>query len=257
MIAMHTRQGGISLVEIMVALLLSLFLMGGVIQVYLSSKQTYRAQEGYSRLQENGRFALELLSRQIRMAGYKSSAWDQTETAFPPASPFGSAAQIVVGTEGGTTPSPSLSDSVTIRLQGSADGTLQDCLGSTITTSTTIAFTLSSNRLMCATTAQPTPQPIVDGVENMQILYGVDTDGDLYANKYRNANQVGASEWTSVVSIRIGLLLNTVQNVSTEADTVTFNLLGTSVPAPATTDATRFMRRHSFITTISLRNRTP
>ena len=83
MIGINARQRGISLVEIMVALLLSLFLMGGVIQIYLSSKQTYRTQEGNSRLQENGRFAMEILSRQIRMAGYKTSAWDQSETAFP------------------------------------------------------------------------------------------------------------------------------------------------------------------------------
>ena len=101
------------------------------------------------------------------------------------------------------------------------------------------------------------PPAIGDGVENLQILYGVDTDGDLYANKYSNATQVTSSEWNSVVSVRIGLLLNTVQNVSTEADASTFNLLGTTVPAPGTTDATRFMRRHPFTTTISLRNRTP
>lgn len=62
-------QGGVSLVEIMVALVLSLILMAGVGQIYLGSNQTYRLQDGQSRLQENARYALEMLSRDIRRAG--------------------------------------------------------------------------------------------------------------------------------------------------------------------------------------------
>jgi type IV pilus assembly protein PilW len=64
------HQRGIGLVEIMVALTLGLVLMGGVLQIFLSNKQTYRMQEAHARLQENGRFAMEKLSRDIREAGY-------------------------------------------------------------------------------------------------------------------------------------------------------------------------------------------
>ncbi len=63
-------QAGISLVEIMVAMTLSLILTLGVSQIYMSSKQSYRLQEAQSRLQESGRLALELLSDDIRQAGY-------------------------------------------------------------------------------------------------------------------------------------------------------------------------------------------
>lgn len=62
-------QTGMTLIEIMIALLISAFLVGGVLQIFIGSKQTYRMQEGLSRLQENGRFALEFLSNNIRMAG--------------------------------------------------------------------------------------------------------------------------------------------------------------------------------------------
>jgi len=65
-----SRQRGVSLVEIMVALVLSVILLGGVISVYLGSKQTYRVQDGQSRLQENARYALETLAHDIRLAGY-------------------------------------------------------------------------------------------------------------------------------------------------------------------------------------------
>ena len=63
------QQRGFSIVEILVALVLSLILTLVVSQIYLGSKQSYRLQEAQSRLQENGRFALELLAKDIRRAG--------------------------------------------------------------------------------------------------------------------------------------------------------------------------------------------
>jgi type IV pilus assembly protein PilW len=65
------RQRGLSLVELLVALTLSLLLMVGVLQTFLASKQTYNANTGLSRVQENGRFAMEFLASDIRNAGYK------------------------------------------------------------------------------------------------------------------------------------------------------------------------------------------
>ncbi len=59
-----------TLVEVMIAMLLGVFLMGGVLQVFASSRQTYRVHEATSRMQENGRMALEVLSRDIRMADF-------------------------------------------------------------------------------------------------------------------------------------------------------------------------------------------
>ncbi len=64
------RQKGFSLVELMVAMVLGLILTGGVISIYISSKQTYRMQDNQSRLQEDGRFALQYLTKDLRMAGY-------------------------------------------------------------------------------------------------------------------------------------------------------------------------------------------
>lgn len=63
-------QQGVSIVELMVAMVLSLILTLGVSQIYLGSKQTYRLQEAQSRVQENGRYALNALTTDIRQAGY-------------------------------------------------------------------------------------------------------------------------------------------------------------------------------------------
>lgn len=62
-------QRGVSLVELMIALVLGLLLIGGVIGVFLGTSQTYRTQEAQTRVQESGRFAIERLSRDIRQAG--------------------------------------------------------------------------------------------------------------------------------------------------------------------------------------------
>lgn len=67
----HARQRGLTIVEIMVAMVLSLILTAGVVQVFLGSKNTYRVNDAMSRLQEEGRMALEYMSRDVRMAGFQ------------------------------------------------------------------------------------------------------------------------------------------------------------------------------------------
>ncbi|HET8700841.1 MAG TPA: PilW family protein [Nitrococcus sp.] len=63
--------GGFSLVEIMIALTLSLLLLGAVFQIFISAKASYRMNEGLAQIQETGRFATDLLASAIRMAGYQ------------------------------------------------------------------------------------------------------------------------------------------------------------------------------------------
>lgn len=78
--AASLRTRGVSLVEIMVALVVGLILVGGIIQIYLSSKQSYNAQEQLSRMQENGRFAMDMITRDLRRAGYWGGNLDIART---------------------------------------------------------------------------------------------------------------------------------------------------------------------------------
>ena len=64
------NQAGMSLVELLVATTIGLILLGGIYQVFISSDTGYRYNEQLARLQENGRFVLELMTRDGRMAGY-------------------------------------------------------------------------------------------------------------------------------------------------------------------------------------------
>ena len=72
------QQIGFTIVELMVALVLGLLLMAGVLQIYLSTKRTYEVTEGLSRLQESTRFSLDMMARDIRMAGYVPCGRPQT-----------------------------------------------------------------------------------------------------------------------------------------------------------------------------------
>ncbi len=63
-------QRGLSLVELMVAVALSAFLMLGVTQIFIANQQSTRLQNSYARVQESGRLAVELIAREIRMADF-------------------------------------------------------------------------------------------------------------------------------------------------------------------------------------------
>lgn len=71
---MNRGQAGLSLVELMIAMVIGLILMTGVLQIFLGSKHVYTTQDALSRIQENGRLAVDFVSRDIRMAGYAGCA---------------------------------------------------------------------------------------------------------------------------------------------------------------------------------------
>ena len=69
-----SKQRGVSLIELMVSITIGLILMAGVLSIFLSSKVTYFANEKTARLQENGRVALDLVTHDVRSAGYMGCA---------------------------------------------------------------------------------------------------------------------------------------------------------------------------------------
>ncbi|GJL83066.1 MAG: pilus assembly protein PilW [marine bacterium B5-7] len=64
------RQIGVGLIELMISMVISLLLVSAVVGLTISSSTTYRMQTNHARNQENGRFAISFLSRDLRMAGY-------------------------------------------------------------------------------------------------------------------------------------------------------------------------------------------
>ncbi|MDY6984713.1 MAG: hypothetical protein SV422_16630, partial [Pseudomonadota bacterium] len=111
-----SRQRGMSVAELLVALGISASLMAGVVGVYVSMFQADRTQEAVSRIQESGRFALNFLGQELRMAGYLgcSSALDRSlinnTLSSPPAS-F-QATRVIQGWEANTSDPGEINPSV-------------------------------------------------------------------------------------------------------------------------------------------------
>jgi type IV pilus assembly protein PilW len=66
-----TRQRGMGLVELLVWMAISLLIISVIGVVYGNTKQLTRVNDTVSRLQENGRFVIYLIDRDIRMAGFR------------------------------------------------------------------------------------------------------------------------------------------------------------------------------------------
>ncbi|MCK5727746.1 MAG: PilW family protein [Methylococcales bacterium] len=83
----NTKQSGMTLIEIMIAMLIGVFLLGGVMQIFMSSRQSYRMQDNLSRMQENGRFAMDFLTRDIRMVGHQGCSTKAPKRWLDPKNP--------------------------------------------------------------------------------------------------------------------------------------------------------------------------
>jgi type IV pilus assembly protein PilW len=267
------HQRGVTLVELMIAVLIGLFIIAGVGQIYISSRAASNLQERMSNLQENGRFGIFFLQRSLRKAGFPKSSGLSAFTTTPSniTCPMAAAVACTPDTSTATTTATcngagAASDQFAVCYQGTTD-----CLGQNVAAGVVTDFFFIStdaatgvSRLMCRGSGNNTSQPLVDGIENMQVQYGQDTDGDSYANNFVPANLV--TDWTQVVAVRVSLLTSTNSNDASAASSVgrvygdtasdaqTYPVLEQTLPASAVNTGAR---GRVFTTTIELRNRTP
>lgn len=68
--ARTARQRGFTLVEVLVAVTIGLFLVAGMVQVYISNSKSFRFSDAQARMQENARFALAFISQDMRMTDF-------------------------------------------------------------------------------------------------------------------------------------------------------------------------------------------
>jgi len=93
------NERGLSLVELMVALVISLILLAGVIQIFISNKGTYTVDEELARLQENGRLSFNVLGREVRQAGLTGCTPNVNSFLAAPGSPIFPPAPAITGYE--------------------------------------------------------------------------------------------------------------------------------------------------------------
>ncbi|MBU1330580.1 MAG: prepilin-type N-terminal cleavage/methylation domain-containing protein [Gammaproteobacteria bacterium] len=76
-------QKGFSLIELMIAILISTLLILGVTELFSRTSAADRDNTELARMQESGRLALEVIGQDARRAGYQGCTLSNTETPFP------------------------------------------------------------------------------------------------------------------------------------------------------------------------------
>ena len=242
------KQHGFTLIEIMIAITIGLVMLAGVLQISQANKESSRLQRNMGFVQENMRIAMELLTRDIRMAGFNGISADPIAMPQP----------AFINVTPPTVDIPAINDDPRSRTtDGGADNNDQitltyrsdtDCLGQATPTSVAINhYFIDDNSLMCRGNIG-VAQPLVNNVENLQVLYGENTDDDpRSANLYVRADQV--DDMANVVSVRIGMRFISREAVRSAIDTNSYALLDAAPFVPND----RLLRRE-ITTTISLRN---
>lgn len=348
------NQMGFSIVELMIAMVLGLVLMAGVIQVFITSKQTFNLNEEMNWIQENARYSAGFLAEDLRMAGYYGCASRASSIANvlnnPSSSWVTDFSKGVFGYDGNASSFPSSTfsqpsitnfspatfpksdvftvhkadfdnafqvtghnaNSAVIDVQGThafGQGTIlivSDCnhtaifqttgnqtnkvnhnkgnsvspgnctkgLGLPVVCSANgtgytykdDAFIMQAigHAYFVAAASNGVPslfrrtlqsggtttvdQELVQGVENLQVMYGVDSDDDGIPNRYLRADQVASADWaTRVISVQLTMLLRSMTELASAPQQISY--LGVSY-----TPNDRFVRR-VFSTTVKLRNR--
>jgi len=204
------RQAGTSLVEILIAMVIALFIMSGVVVMFVNMQKTFTSQDQLAQLQDSERLTLTILTNVVQQAGFFPNPLVNTALGALPASGSLAAGQVITGTSGASAGQ----DTLTTQLAtASGDGNM-NCLGQANTTGSQQVYvnTLSispNNELQCTLTVSggtPTTVPLVSGVSGLTVLYGTDTNGNGYSDTYLTAAQVTAGGyWSSVHSVQVKL----------------------------------------------------
>lgn len=124
------KESGISLIELMVTLLISSFLILGIMQIYISNQRSYVFQQSQSGNQENARFAEFMLNEYLNKAGYRRAPDQAVEDAFPALAADADCQQFDAGSSVTATKN---GDGVCIRYQPLTKND-RDCQGDTVKT---------------------------------------------------------------------------------------------------------------------------
>ncbi len=280
------RQNGLSLIELMVALALGLVLMIGVLQVFLTTRQTYANSEAMTRLQDNGRFALEMIASSARHAGYTDPR-AQAESGLTTPQISGSDCENQTGINADIAVCslddipvdpqnfPVPSDSIGLALQPPiVDGVRRDCLGNDVPDDEVIINHFAIIPPDNTDPGNPRPaalgchawsvtagawvgaaglQPLVEGVDSLQVLYGIDDLGGANRSPTRYVSADRVTDWLDVLAIRIAVLANSVSTLTPAPPDRNYVLLD-AAPLAAADLGDDNRARQIFSTTIHLKN---
>ncbi len=315
----HTHSAsGRTLIELLIAMVIGLVIMGAALAIYSSTTSSSRSSEAAARLNENATITLGILQQQLRLGGYSSIVGSPTYVirknftgpgirgctgGFSAGSATATFATIACNND--TTKSDALvvryeADTSNTNPVTTALGTVvpSNCVSAGITattaseaTSTLVGaavlpnYTLADNRYYVKNTGTPsggpelyctgatgeaalaafsTPQPIMEGVERIEVTYGVAasaagtvTTAYMTAQAIDTAYAADSNRWNRVISARICLQVRSTDT----SDKTSVSTLSTTNKyydcANAQQTSTDGYLRRTYTSTVLLKNKIP
>jgi type IV pilus assembly protein PilW len=232
----NKNQSGFTLIEVLVALSLSLLIIAIVGGVFRGARVNQETQDDIGLLQENIRVSGALLRRVTFHAGHR--LLPQSATMGLGMTSFG-----ISGTNG-TSTAVGTQDTFTVSFEGDGmpdvpSGVITDCLGNAVgigsaaqvkAAVTSGSFSRATNTFevqnsdgrpwLGCTTGSGAWVPLVPDVEAMEVEYGEDNSGDAVVDHYINAS--ATTRFDQVVTARVHLLFRTTREIAVEKDTQTY-----------------------------------
>lgn len=223
------RQNGLSMIELLISLAISSFLILGITQVYIDNKRNQVFQLNQMGNLEGSRFAALMIDQYLGKAGYRRNPAALLETTFPTRAAGGDCLEFKQG-HTATGLDPDVGNGFCIRYQPQTSGEL-DCQGSGSSVNYTLAFpNLSTNdlivlafkyesggdsdlekgRLLCKNLNASSPQysELLSGIADIRLEFGL---GNADALDKEVSTFMAQQDWTAnsgaIRSIRYNLLL--------------------------------------------------
>jgi type IV pilus assembly protein PilW len=219
-------QRGFTLIEILIALLIGVFLLAALLTIVQANRRVYGDQSQLAQLQDSERMAMTLMTDVIQMAGYFPNPTQNTlDGSLIQAGTLFAQGQSIAGTFSSAVPG----DSISVRYMTAGSDGILNCSGlsnpNAVGGATILyvnTFQVVNGQLVCTLTSSAAPTPVqynlvsgvtnattTLGVTNLSILYGVKTNAGAAGNTvdtYLNASQVtAANDWNNVISVLIEL----------------------------------------------------
>ena len=215
------QQRGFTMIELMVALLIGLFLMGGLMTLLQNNRKAFSSQSVLAQLQDSERLAMSMMTGVIQQSGYfPDPTLNSPSTALPASGSFASGQGLTGSTTAG-------SDTIIARYTTATGDGILNCKGTSNTSGAnatyvnafSIVVTAGLSQLVC-TDENNVVYPLVNGVTNLSVLYGVNTTASgTNVDTYMTAAQVtAATAWNNVISAKITLTFTNPLYVSTNVE---------------------------------------
>jgi len=221
-----TRQRGLSLIELMIAMVLGLIVISALFNIFAGTKRSTEFSDGLRAMQENGRYGIATLQQSLRLAGYNT----ELNSSLPPL-------DIAAGSE----------TSIVVQMLASYDCNGKSTAAVDGIAVNTYSFDESNSRITCrGNSNDASDMPLIEGVDGFRVLYGVAKTPRAEASQFVSYD--ASIDAALVKSLRVAILVNSLQPIRSRRVEETYVLLDDEV----TKDDQ--LTRNVFTTTILLRN---